>query len=102
MVLMNLANYAQFEREMISERTQGTLRPHEVARECGWVQRLTDTHSATKWMQNGRRLLVCRFLKNGSHPEDQESARRRTFLSPRLRRLNDVADTGSTRRNMEK
>ena len=64
MVLMNLANYAQFEREMISERTRDALR-HMKAQgvrlgPAPYGYTLSDEVDA-----NGRRLLV-------SIPDEQE------------------------------
>jgi site-specific DNA recombinase len=62
MVLMNLANYAQFEREMISERTRDALR-HMKSQGVRLGPLLTDTRSATKWMRTDAGSWF-RFLTN--------------------------------------
>jgi DNA invertase Pin-like site-specific DNA recombinase len=89
MVLMNLANYAQFEREMISERTRDALR-HMKAQgvrlgPAPYGYALSDEVDA-----NGRRLLV-------PIPDEQEVIRKIKSLRAEglsfakiAQRLNDV------------
>lgn len=84
MVLMNLANYAQFEREMISERTRDALR-HMKAQECGSVPLLTDTRSAMRWVRTDADSWF-RFLMNRKSSRRSRVCEQRGSLLPRLRR----------------
>ncbi len=60
MVLMNLANYAQFEREMISERTTGCAAAHAGAGGAARTRSVRTRVELRRWMQTGGGSW-CRF-----------------------------------------